>query len=334
MKPRNKIIISSISAGIVLLLVILFVIFYALRSGGDSGNPPGIPIIFIMIATVAGVMFVLIIKIRRQNILQSNFEDQLYPEGKPESSFSIRIGTFDEKLGPICLNAQKNVWCDFASEKCNGVTSRNIMEALSIEKENIVFEENGTIFQGINFNFTDPDVRGHVRKYSILIKYDKKLGRIKDEIINQIREEFNQNLGFKYPITREQAVAFTERWEGILQEKKNVTDVEELKEKIKEEKLINRRSQNMWGSYGLAGLNQNRKVSFAITLGLTILLVVGMVFFIVFQSSSDSSSSSSSSSSIWVIISGVTVAILAGVFVVFSRRRQSNQMNINNNSTF
>ena len=57
------------------------------------------------------------------------------------SDILIRLGKFDDYKGPICLNVKTHEECLFCNEVCNKMSSKVIIDALSMNKKNLYFEE-------------------------------------------------------------------------------------------------------------------------------------------------------------------------------------------------
>ncbi|MFX0101713.1 MAG: hypothetical protein ACFFCS_19265 [Candidatus Hodarchaeota archaeon] len=149
-------------------------------------------------------------------------------------NFVIRIGKFDEREGPICLNAQKDQMCDFIGEKCNGVTSRVIVDALGVNKEKFTFEEETELYQVINVKIPNPFARGRMETYSIIIKLESGIGKLRGDIISEIKADFLEIFGnLQESPNLESAIAFTDKWMQKLSRMENITDIAKKEAEIR-----------------------------------------------------------------------------------------------------
>ena len=154
----------------------------------------------------------------------------------------IRLGMFDDHKGPICLNAQANGYCNFCNVTCTGMSSKVIIDALSLDKKNLYFEEKDSFYQATNILLPNPNVRGNFEKFSIIFKLNKDIGKIRTDLIMRIRKDFKEkskeiggigDSGF--------AIHFSSSWEDKLKKLKYVTEFEE--ERLRTEAALNKANE-------------------------------------------------------------------------------------------
>ena len=107
-----------------------------------------------------------------------------------QSDILIRLGKFDDYKGPICLNVQANQRCNFCNNTCNGMSSKVIIDALSLDKKNLYFEESDSFYQATNIYVPNSHVRGNFDKFSIIFKLNKDIGKIRTDLLMRIRSDF------------------------------------------------------------------------------------------------------------------------------------------------
>ncbi len=189
---------------------------------------------------------------------------------KGKSSFVIRIGKFDDRLGPICLNAQayKDVFCEFGGEICKDITTRAIIDALGVDKESFSFEEDIYIFQAINVKIPNPLARGKKEKYSIIIKFAKGKGKVRAQFTERIRLDFLKKFeDLELSPTLDDIADFCNKWEKIMNESSDVTDIAAK---------VNEMRKKPFKQFPPASREQT--VSFMVLTGILIALGVGFVF--------------------------------------------------------
>ena len=155
-----------------------------------------------------------------------------------QSNILIRLGKFDDYKGPVCLNVQGNKGCNFCNESCNKMSSKVIIDALSLDKKNLYFEESDSFYQATNIFVPNPHVRGNFDKFSIIFKLNKNIGKIRTDLLMRIRSDFIEKSieiggigesGF--------AIQFCTSWEDRLKKLKYVTEFEE--ERLRTEAALN-----------------------------------------------------------------------------------------------
>jgi len=159
-----------------------------------------------------------------------------------QSDILIRLGKFDDYKGPICLNVHGKKGCKFCNEACNGLSSKVIIDALSLDKKNLYFEEKDSFYQATNILLPNPHVRGNFDKYSIIFKLHKDIGKIRTDLLMRIRNDFKEKskeiggigeTGF--------AIHFSTSWEDKLKKLKYVTEFEE--ERLRTEAALNKANE-------------------------------------------------------------------------------------------
>jgi PAS domain S-box-containing protein len=159
-----------------------------------------------------------------------------------QSDILIRLGKFDDYKGPICLNVHGKKGCKFCNEACNGLSSKIIIDALSLDKKNLYFEEKDSFYQATNILLPNPHVRGNFDKYSIIFKLNKDIGKIRTDLLMRIRKDFKEKskeiggigeTGF--------AIHFSTSWENKLKKLKFVTEFEE--ERLRTEAALNKANE-------------------------------------------------------------------------------------------
>ncbi len=154
------------------------------------------------------------------------------------SDILIRLGKFDDYKGPICLNVQTKETCEFCNDKCNGISSKVIRDALSLDKKNLFFEELESFYQATNILVPNNEVRGNFDKFSIIFKLDKNIGRIRTDLLLKIRTDFIEKSN-KLNESDETTFAqeFCTFWENQIKNLKYVTEFEE--ERLRTEEALN-----------------------------------------------------------------------------------------------
>ncbi len=159
-----------------------------------------------------------------------------------QSDILIRLGKFDDYKGPICLNVHGKKGCKFCNESCNGLSSKVIIDALSLDKKNLYFEERDSFYQATNILLPNPHVRGNFDKFSIIFKLHKDIGKIRTDLLMRIRKDFKEkskeiggigDSGF--------AIHFCTSWEERLKKLKYVTEFEE--ERLRTEAALNKANE-------------------------------------------------------------------------------------------
>jgi len=159
-----------------------------------------------------------------------------------QSDILIRIGKFDDYKGPVCLNVHGKKGCKFCNEACSGLSSKVIIDALSLDKTNLYFEEEDSFYQATNILLPNPHVRGNFEKFSIIFKLNKDIGKIRTDLLMRIRNDFKKKskeiggigeTGF--------AIHFSTSWENKLKKLKYVTEFEE--ERLRTEAALNKANE-------------------------------------------------------------------------------------------
>ncbi len=147
-----------------------------------------------------------------------------------DKRYSLRIGRFDHKLGPICVIFRDNIgkYCEFSLQKCTGNLIPIFRDAI-LSKQQILFEDEIGFFQVLKIPVDRPEKRGKIVRYIILIKISKGLGKIKIQILNQIRSEFlSLFLTPQYEPSSEDFQEFISKWEKNLRIAINASDIGDL----------------------------------------------------------------------------------------------------------
>ncbi|MHA1728494.1 MAG: hypothetical protein ACTSWY_07150, partial [Promethearchaeota archaeon] len=83
-----------------------------------------------------------------------------------EKLYSIRIATYDQKLGPFDLTAVKGEYCKFAEKICNGFNCSFIIDAINSREKNMSFEKGFGFFQTIKLSIKSPLKRGEIERFA------------------------------------------------------------------------------------------------------------------------------------------------------------------------
>jgi PAS domain S-box-containing protein len=118
------------------------------------------------------------------------------------------------------------------------MSSKVIIDALSLDKKNLFFEEKDSFYQATNIFVPNPLVRGNFDKFSIIFKLNKNIGKIRTDLLMRIRSDFiekskwiNRTGDSKF------AIKFCTSWEDRLKKLKYVTEFEE--ERLRTEAALN-----------------------------------------------------------------------------------------------
>jgi hypothetical protein len=237
---------TRVKIKIFILVLVLMIFFGILAYGGYRGdteptnNDDGSAYIIMSIVIIMIITSVISITARRRGVqptynsfnLNNRPKIKLQPLEKMKSD--IRVGKFDERLGPICLNAEKGMHCNFAEKECDEITTQIIIDALGVNQLKFLFEQNNWNYQIIKISIPNPSARGQKEKYALIIKYDKKHGKITDEYIEIIRDDF---MALFSDVSKSPSIEDLQRfcldWEKSLYEGEKVTDIAEKHEEIK-----------------------------------------------------------------------------------------------------
>lgn len=147
-----------------------------------------------------------------------------------DKRYSLRIGRFDHKLGPICVIFRENIgkYCDFSGQQCTGSLTPVFRDAI-LSQQQILFEDEIGFFQVIKIPVERPEKRGRIERYIILIKISKGLGKIKDQILNKIRSEFLSLFRTpQYEPSSGEFQKFISNWEENLRTAINASDIGDI----------------------------------------------------------------------------------------------------------
>ena len=104
--------------------------------------------------------------------------------------YLVRIGTFDEKMGPVCIEASKDLKCSFSLETCPGFKCTLIEDVINSKEDQIILKNQDYFYQGIKFYLSNPNKRGNRELFIILIKLIKDFGLLKEHVIFSIKADF------------------------------------------------------------------------------------------------------------------------------------------------
>lgn len=173
----------------------------------------------------------------------------------------IRLGKFDDYKGPICLNVDSVNDCEFCISPCNQISSKVIMDALSMDKSNLYFEEQESFYQATNFLLPNTQIRGNFERYSLIFKLAKDMGRIRTDLIMRIRADFLEKApqilevgDFRF------AQEFCTHWEQQLKSLKFVTELEE--ERLRTEAALNSANEILTASNLILKVNVYGELTF------------------------------------------------------------------------
>lgn len=173
----------------------------------------------------------------------------------------IRLGKFDDYKGPICLNVQTNKGCTFCNDTCNQMSSKIIIDALSLNKKNLFFEEKDSFYQATNFLIQNPQVRGNFDKYSLIFKLHKNIGKIRTDLLMRIRNEFIDEIKNIDAIGSSKfAIQFCTLWEERLKTLKYVTEFEE--ERLRTEEALNNANEILTANNSIIKVDINGILTF------------------------------------------------------------------------
>jgi len=138
--------------------------------------------------------------------------------------YSLFIATFSNKLGPLCVFAQKSEYCKFIETNCTGFNCSIIIDSVNSHENNFTIEKGLNIFQIMKFSMKNPSKRGGIDKYLIITKAIKGLGNIKEDQLKKIVEDLkNFIISKNLEPSFEDFKTFQEKWEKVLQDSFNLT---------------------------------------------------------------------------------------------------------------
>ncbi|UYP45873.1 hypothetical protein NEF87_002158 [Candidatus Lokiarchaeum ossiferum] len=177
------------------------------------------------------------------------------------SNILITLGKFDDYKGPICLNVQDSEGCTFCEDTCNHISSKIIIDALSLNKKNLFFEERNSFYQATNFLIQNPQVRGNFDKYSLIFKLNKDIGKIRTDLLMRIRNDFIDEIKMSNGIDiTEFASQFCSKWEERLKTLKYVTEFEE--ERLRTEVALNNANEILTANNSIIKIDLNGNLTF------------------------------------------------------------------------
>jgi PAS domain S-box-containing protein len=177
------------------------------------------------------------------------------------SEILIRLGKFDDYKGPICLNTKTSLECEFCNQPCDQVSSKIIMDALSLDKINLYFEEDDSFYQSTNFLVPNSQVRGNSDKFSLIFKLKNNKGRIRTDLLLRIRSDFIERVKEIENIGESEfAQQFCMDWENHLKTLKYVTEFEE--ERLRTEAALNNANEILTANNLIIKVDLNGILSF------------------------------------------------------------------------
>src|SRR6056297_687331 len=97
-------------------------------------------------------------------------------ENLSDISYKIKMGTFDEKMGPLCLNAKKGDRCEIRKGLCPGFKCQLIEDAINSKENHLIFRLQDQFVQGIKLKAENPAKRGGIERFILLIKLIQNQG--------------------------------------------------------------------------------------------------------------------------------------------------------------